>query len=156
MYVLTLTGPAPAAKAQLAEHLSAAFLAAGHTLTVLDNGERPLNLAGHLAGVPILRLPPGCVCCTLAGPLLSLVTQLTTTAALLLAATQADPESLSQVLASLHTSGHQVLTVAVLDQPPETTLTHLATRTVAYADVTVWGPQEHTALIERILAMAAL
>jgi hypothetical protein len=83
-HLLVLVGLPVAPKATLAATLAHALHADGRTVTLLDNSDRRLRL-----DFPTVRLPAGCVCCTVAGRLFPAVAQVTTDMALLVASAQA-------------------------------------------------------------------
>lgn len=130
MKLIVLTGTAVAAKTRLATELAAALMADGYSLTVLDNNDRPLRLER----VVTIRLPPGCACCSVAGPLLRAMRSVTTDMALLPVSAQANPETLALLLSRLSGTDWTVVTLAIGDEPTRQRLPYLANNLSRYAD----------------------
>ncbi|MCU0514832.1 MAG: hypothetical protein MUE40_19935, partial [Anaerolineae bacterium] len=72
VHLIVMIGAQHAARAALAAYLAGLAQARGHSVTLLDNCDTPL----HLAGVPRVRLAGGCVCCGLAEALIPAVWRL--------------------------------------------------------------------------------
>lgn len=130
MKLIVLTGTAVAAKARLTTELAAALLADGYSLTVLDNNDRPLRLDT----LATIRLPPGCACCSVAGPLLRAMRSVTTDMVLLPVSAQANPETLDLLLRRLPGTDWTVVTLAIVDEPTRQRLPYLAASLSHYAD----------------------
>lgn len=135
MHLIVLTGAATAAKMSLTAGLARSLVAAGRSVTILDNGDRPL----HLAEAPTIRLAGGCVCCSLAARLRPTVERiaanLAVDLALLTVSALADPALLAQTLDRLRGAVETITTVAVAD--PLSHSGYLARQIAAHADLTV-------------------
>jgi len=146
-HLLVLVGLPVAPKATLAATLAHALQAAGCTVTLLDNSDRPLRLA-----FPTVRLPAGCVCCTVAGRLFPAVAQVTTDTALLVASAQAQPELLARVLDSLRSTARTITIIALLDQHTRARFPYLADQYLLMADVVLCEPFDPEALVQQVTA----
>jgi hypothetical protein len=144
-HLLVLVGLPVAPKATLAATLAQALHAAGHTVTLLDNSDRPLRLE-----FPTVRLPGGCVCCTVAGRLFPAVAQVTTDTALLVVSAQAQPELLDRVLDSLRRPTRTITIIALLDQHTRARFPYLADQYLLMADVVLSEPFDPEALPHQI------
>jgi G3E family GTPase len=144
-HLLVLVGLPVGPKAALAATLAQAQHAAGHTVTLLDNSDRPLRLA-----FPTVRLPAGCVCCTVAGRLFPAVAQVTTDTALLVASAQAQPELLARVLDSLRSTTRTITIIALLDQQTYTRFPYLADQYLLMADIVLSEPFDPEALVRQV------
>lgn len=144
-HLLVLVGLPVGHKATLAATLAHALHAAGRTVTLLDNSDRPLRLA-----FPTVRLPAGCVCCTLAGRLFPVVAQVTTDTALLVVSAQAQPELLARVLDSLRSPTRTITTIALLDQQTRARFPHLADQYLLMADVVLAEPFDAVTLVRQM------
>ncbi|NJP04730.1 MAG: hypothetical protein HC837_03395 [Chloroflexaceae bacterium] len=143
--LVVVVGLPVAPKATVAATLSRTLHAAGRTVTLLDNSDRPLRLV-----LPTVRLPAGCVCCTLAGRLFSAVTQITTDTALLVASAQAQPELLARVLDNLRSPTRTITTIALLDQHTHACFPYLAEQYLFLADVVLSEPFDAAPLARQI------
>ncbi len=130
MKLIVLTGTAVAAKTRLTTELATALMADGYSLAVLDNNDRPLRLDTPAT----IRLPPGCACCSVAGPLLRAMRSMTTDMVLLPVSAQANPETLDLLLSRLPGSDWTVVTLAIVDEPTRQRLPYLAASLSHYAD----------------------
>jgi G3E family GTPase len=146
-HLLVLVGLPVAPKATLAATLAHALHAAGRTVTLLDNSDRRLRL-----DFPTVRLPAGCVCCTVAGRLFPAVARVTTDIALLVASAQAQPELLARVLDSLRSTTRTITIIALLDQHTRTRFPHLADQYLLMADVVLCEPFDPEALVQQVTA----
>jgi G3E family GTPase len=146
-HLLVLVGLPVGPKATLAATLAHTLHAAGRTVTLLDNNDRLLRL-----GFPTVRLPAGCVCCTVAGRLFPVVAQVTTDIALLVASAQAQPELLGRVLDSLRNSIRTITIIALLDQQTYTRFPYLADQYLLMADVVLCEPFDPEALVRQVTA----
>lgn len=144
-HLLVLVGLTVGAKATLATTLTHALHAAGRTVTLLDNSDRPLRLA-----FPTMRLPAGCACCTLAGRLFPAVARITTDTALLVVSAQAQPELLARVLDSLRGPTCTITTIALLDQHTRARFPHLAEQYLMMADVVLSEPFDPDPLLRQV------
>jgi G3E family GTPase len=143
-HLLVLVGMPVAPKATLAATLAHTLQEAGRTVTLLDNSDRPLRL-----GFPTVRLPAGCVCCTVAGRLFPAVAQVTTDTALLVVSAQAQPELLARVLDSLRSTTRTITIIALLDQQTYTRFPYLADQYLLMADVVLSEPFDPEALVQQ-------
>lgn len=146
-HLLVLVGLPVGPKATLAATLAHTLHAAGRTVTLLDNSDRRLRLA-----FPTVRLPAGCVCCTVAGRLFPAVAQVTTDTALLVASAQAQPELLGRVLDSLRRPTRTITIIALLDQQTYTRFPYLADQYLLMADVVLCEPFDPEALVRQVTA----
>jgi hypothetical protein len=144
-HLLVLVGMPVAPKATLAATLAHTLHAAGRTVTLLDNSDRPLRLA-----FPTVRLPAGCVCCTVAGRLFPAVAQVTTDTALLVVSAQAQPELLARVLDSLRRPTRAITTIALLDQQTRARFPHLADQYLLMADLVLSEPFDPDPLLRQM------
>jgi G3E family GTPase len=146
-HLLVLVGMPVAPKATLAATLAHALHAAGRTVTLLDNSDRRLRQA-----FPTVRLPAGCVCCTVAGRLFPAVAQVTTDTALLVVSAQAQPELLARVLDSLRSTTRTITIIALLDQQTRARFPYLADQYLLMADVVLSEPFDPEALVRQVTA----
>jgi G3E family GTPase len=146
-HLLVLVGLPVAPKATLAATLANALHAEGRTITLLDNSDRPLRQA-----FPTVRLPAGCVCCTVAGRLFPAVAQVTTNMALLVVSAQAQPELLARVLDSLRRPTCTITIIALLDQQTYTRFPYLAEQYLLMADIVLSEPFDPEALVRQVTA----
>lgn len=137
--LLVLWGMPVRAKAALAATLAHALHTSGRTVTLLDNGDVPVPAAA-LPPVVRVRLPAGCVCCTLAGRLIPAVAQVHTAAALLVVSAHAQPDLLARVLATLRRPTCAITTVALLDPHTATHFPHLAAHYRLLSEVVLHAP----------------
>jgi len=149
-HLLVLVGLPVGAKATLAATLAHALHAAGRTVTLLDNSDRPMRLA-----FPTVRLPAGCVCCSVAGRLFPAVAQVTSDTALLVVSAQAQPELLARVLDSLRRPTRIITTVALLDQHTRARFPHLADQYRLMADLVLSEPFDPSPLVQQVTALDA-
>lgn len=144
-HLLVLVGMSVAPKTTLAATLAHMLQEAGRPVTLLDNGDRPLRL-----GFPTVRLPAGCVCCTVAGRLFPAIAQVTTDTALLVVSAQAQPELLDRVLDSLRRPTRTITTIALLDQQTRTRFPYLADQYLLMADVVLSEPFDPASLVRQV------
>jgi G3E family GTPase len=144
-HLLVLVGLPVSPKATLAATLAHTLQEAGRTVTLLDNSDRPLRLA-----FPTVRLPAGCVCCTVAGRLFPAVAQVTTDIALLVASAQAQPELLARVLDSLRSTTRTITIIALLDQHTRARFPYLADQYLLMADVVLSEPFDPAPLLRQV------
>jgi len=146
-HLLVLVGLPVGAKATLAATLAHALHAAGRTVTLLDNSDRPMQMS-----FPTVRLPAGCVCCTVAGRLFPAVAQVITDTALLVVSAQAQPELLARVLDSLRGPTRTITTIALLDQHTRARFPHLADQYRLMADLVLSEPFDPSPLVQQVTA----
>jgi hypothetical protein len=144
-HLLVLVGLPVGAKATLAATLAHALHAAGRRVTLLDNSDRPLRQS-----FPTVRLPAGCVCCTVAGRLFPAIAQVSTDTALLVVSAQAQPELLARVLDSLRGPTRTITTIALLDEQTRARFPHLADQYLLIADVVLSEPFDPEALVRKM------
>jgi hypothetical protein len=131
-----ITGMLSTPKNQLAQYFAAHLQQAGQMLTLLDNNDAPLLLAD----VPRQRLVGGCVCCSLAGNLIPLISRTTTPYGILTVSAQADSEALDRVLHSLRNAQRRMTAIALLDAHTQTHAPYLAAKLTLYAQYTLREP----------------
>jgi G3E family GTPase len=133
MKLIAVTGMAVAPKERLVTQLVQQHTAKGETVTLLDNGDRRLRLDA----VPTVRLPAGCVCCSLASQLLRAARSAQTDVIVLLVSALADPATLAYIISMLSATGWAVTTVAFVDEPTRARFPHLAEQLTLHADYTL-------------------
>lgn len=148
-HLLVLVGLPVGAKATLAVTLAHALPAAGRTVTLLDNGDTPVP-PDTLPPVKRIRLPGGCVCCTVAGRLFPAVARVTTDTALLVVSALAQPELLARVLDALRTPTCTITIIALLDQHTRVRFPYLADQYLLMADVVLSEPFDPAPLVRQM------
>ncbi len=149
--LVVLWGVPVRAKAELAATLAHALHTSGRSVTLLDNGDVPVPSTG-LPPVVRVRLPAGCVCCTLAGRLIPAVAQVGTAAALLVVSAHAQPELLTRVLATLRHPARTITTTALLDQHTSTRFPYLAAQYRLLSDIVQTEPFDPLSVTAQVLA----
>ncbi|MYD09682.1 MAG: GTP-binding protein [Chloroflexi bacterium] len=138
MRLIAITGMLHQPKAKLTRALIELLSTKTDRLALMDNSDVPLAIDG----VTSQRLTGGCVCCSLATALISLLGRLDADYALLPVSALADPGALASILASLRSERIQITTVSLIDTLTQTRNPYLTRKLESYSDFQVQEPFE--------------
>ena len=138
MRLIAITGMLHQPKAKFTRALIELLSTKTDRLALMDNSDVPLAIDG----VTSQRLTGGCVCCSLATALVSLLGRLDADYALLPVSALADPGALASILDSLRSERIQITTVSLIDTLTQTRNPYLTRKLESYSDFQVQEPFE--------------
>lgn len=147
MRLIVITGLLHPPKVALTQALIQRLSTRTDRIVLIDNGDEPLMLNE----VSRQRLTGGCVCCSLAAPLIPLVWRLQADEALLVVSGMADPEVLSFLLSSLRGARVQITTIALIDSLTQTRHPYLAQKLAFYSDQAVYDPFDFAEVLDALV-----
>ncbi len=152
MRLIDITGMLHQPKARFTQALFEVLSAETDRLALIDNSDAPLAIAG----LRRQRLAGGCVCCSLAPALISLLGRLDADYAILPVSAQADSGALATILDGLRSEDLQITTVSLIDRLAQTHNPYLARKLKAYSDIQVYEPFDFSEAVHAALGLEAL